>query len=88
MGLYPYIVSGFTNSGMRDYGMGASVGYKLMDNMWLSLGYNVRGLNDRDFTAAAYRARGLFITLRMKVDQDTFGLNKGGNTTQPVTSEK
>lgn len=68
------------NSGVRDYGMGASVGYNLMENTWLSLGYNLRGLSDRDFTAAAYRARGPFITLRMKVDQDTFGLNKGNET--------
>ncbi len=65
------------NSGVRDYGMGASVGYNLMENTWLSLGYNLRGLSDRDFSAAAYRAQGPFITLRMKVDQDTFGLNKG-----------
>jgi hypothetical protein len=64
------------NSGVRDYGMGASIGYNVMENAWLSLGYNVRGLNDRDFAAAAYRARGPFVTLRMKVDQDTFGLNK------------
>ncbi|TAN52703.1 MAG: DUF11 domain-containing protein, partial [Methylococcaceae bacterium] len=75
------------NSGVRDYGLGASVGYKVMDNMWLSVGYNVRGLNDRDFTAAAYRARGLFITLRMKVDQDTFGLNKRGKAIQAVMPE-
>lgn len=75
------------NSGVRDYALGASVGYKVMDNMWLSVGYNVRGLNDRDFSAATYRARGLFVTLRMKVDQDTFGLNKRGKTVQTATSE-
>lgn len=68
------------NSGVRDYGMGASVGYNLMENTWLSLGYNLRGLSDRDFSAAAYRARGPFVTLRMKVDQDTFGLNKVSET--------
>lgn len=68
------------NSGVRDYGLGASIGYNIMDNMWLSIGYNVRGLSDSDFTAAAYRARGAFITVRMKIDQDTLKLNdrKGG----------
>lgn len=75
------------NSGVRDYGMGASVGYKVMENTWLSLGYSLRGLNDRDFTAAAYRARGLFVTLRMKVDQDTFGLNKGSEIIRPMTTD-
>ncbi|MDZ4251052.1 MAG: hypothetical protein U1A72_00575, partial [Sulfuritalea sp.] len=64
------------NSGVRDYSVGASVGYKLMDNTWVSVGYNLRGLSDRDFTGAAYRAGGFFVSLRMKFDQDTFDLNK------------
>ena len=71
------------NAGVRSYGMGASVGYKVVDNMWLAVGYNVRGMNDRDFSNASYRARGPFITLRMKVDQDTFGLNKSGGILHP-----
>jgi uncharacterized repeat protein (TIGR01451 family) len=75
------------NSGVRSYGLGASVGYKVVDNMWLSMGYNMRGMNDRDFSNASYRARGPFITLRMKVDQDTFGLNKSGEILRPMTPE-
>ena len=75
------------NSGVRSYAAGASVGYKVVDNMWLAMGYNVRGMNDRDFADASYRAQGPYITLRMKIDQDTFGLNKGGATTRPLTSE-
>lgn len=75
------------NAGVKSYGLGASVGYKVMENTWLSVGYNVRGLSDRDFTAAAYGARGLFITLRMKFDQDTFGLNKGNKIIRPMTPE-
>lgn len=66
------------NSGVRDYSIGASVGYKLMDNTWVSVGYNLRGLDDRDFTGAAYRAGGFFLSLRMKFDQDSFDLNKLG----------
>jgi len=75
------------NSGVNSYGLGASVGYQLVDNMWISAGYNVRGMDDRDFANASYRAQGPYITLRMKVDQDTFGLNKGGGTTRPMTTE-
>lgn len=71
------------NSGVRSYGLGASVGYKVVDNMWLSVGYNARGMNDRDFAAGSYRAQGPYITLRMKVDQDTFGLNKGAGIVSP-----
>jgi len=75
------------NSGVNDYGLGASIGYNLMDNMWLSLGYNVRGLSDSDFTAAAYRARGAFITVRMKIDQDSLGLNKRNKMNRPMAPE-
>jgi len=75
------------NSGVQSYGYGASVGYKLMDNIWVSAGYNARGMNDRDFAAGSYRAQGPYITLRIKVDQDTFGLNKGKINTRPITAE-
>jgi opacity protein-like surface antigen len=75
------------NAGVHDYGAGVSLGYNVMDNLWLSLGYNVRGLNDRDFNDAGYSARGLFVSLRMKVDQDTFGLNKRSENLRPITRE-
>ena len=76
------------NSGVRSYSLGASIGYNVLENSWLSVGYNLRGLNDRDFTAAAYRARGPFVTLRMKVDQDTFGLNKGSAMNRLMDNEQ
>ena len=75
------------NAGVRSYGVGASLGYKLMENMWVSGGYNLRGMDDRDFANAAYRAKGPFITLRMKVDQDTLGLNNGGERSRPLSGE-
>lgn len=53
----------------------------------MSAGYNVRGMNDRDFSDTSYRAKGAFITLRMKVDQGTFGLNKGDAIARPLTTE-
>jgi uncharacterized repeat protein (TIGR01451 family) len=76
-----------TNSGVRNYGLGASLGYQIIDNMWVAFGYNIRSLKDRDFSAASYTAHGPYITLRMKVDQDTFKLNKGGEQTRPMTHE-
>ena len=75
------------NAGVTTFGFGASFGYKVVDNMWVSAGYNVLGMNDRDFSDASYRAKGAFITLRMKVDQDTFGLNKGDAITRPMSTE-
>lgn len=75
------------NSGVNSHGVGASVGYKVMTNMWVAAGYNLRGMNDRDFANATYRGQGPFITLRMKVDQDTFGLNDGGERNRPLSGE-
>jgi uncharacterized repeat protein (TIGR01451 family) len=62
-------------TGARNYQLGMSVGLKLAKNSWLSVGYNLRGFVDPDFVDAAYRARGLYLNLRVKFDQDTFNLN-------------
>ena len=59
----------------RDYQLGASLGFKLASNAWLSVGYNQRGFVDADFAGAEYRAHGLYLNLRIKFDQDTFNLN-------------
>ena len=59
-----------------DYGLGTSLGYQAFDNAWLSVGYNLLGFKDRDFGSAGYRAQGFFIAIRMKFDQNTFGLNR------------
>lgn len=72
--------------GTRAYQLGASVGFKLADNSWLSVGYNQLGFVDADFSGAEYRARGLYLNLRVKFDQDTFNLNdrnKGPNSLKP-----
>ena len=63
------------NSGVHVFSAGASVGYRVMDNTWLSVGYNVKGLTDNDFDGAEYRAKGLYATIRVKFDQDTLNLN-------------
>ena len=62
-------------AGTRDYQLGASIGFKLADNAWLSVGYNQRGFLDTDFAGAEYRVRGIYLNLRVKFDQDTFHLN-------------
>ena len=62
-------------AGVRDYHLGVSVGFKVSPNAWLSLGYNQLGFIDTDFAGAEYRARGLYLNLRVKFDQDTFNLN-------------
>lgn len=59
----------------RDYQLGASIGYRVMDNAWLSLGYNRLGFVDGNFSGAEYRIQGAYLNIRIKVDQDTFKLN-------------
>lgn len=63
------------NAQVKNYGVGASLGYKIMNNAWAAIGYNILGFNDQDFSGANYRTQGFYITLRMKFDQDTLHLN-------------
>ncbi|MDH3352501.1 MAG: porin, partial [Gammaproteobacteria bacterium] len=54
-----------------DYGFGVDVGYKLRDNMWLTLGYNLTGFHDSDFSQARYTAQGPYLRISIKADQQT-----------------
>ncbi len=53
------------------YSFGPSVGYNVMQNAWISVGYNLAGFKDRDFSAANYTAQGTFVQFRFKFDQNT-----------------
>ena len=54
-----------------DYGFGLDVGYNIRDNMWLTLGYNIAGFHDSDFSQARYTAQGPYLRFTMKADQHT-----------------
>ena len=54
-----------------DYGFGLDVGYNVRDNMWLTLGYNIAGFHDSDFSQARYTAQGPYLRFTMKADQHT-----------------
>ncbi|MCZ6559915.1 MAG: hypothetical protein O6931_03370, partial [Gammaproteobacteria bacterium] len=53
------------------YGLGVDVGHMVAKNAWLSIGYNLVGFHDSDFSAARYTAQGPFIKFRIKLDQDS-----------------
>jgi uncharacterized repeat protein (TIGR01451 family) len=56
---------------------GAEVGLLVVENTWLSLGYNVTGFSDRDFDDLLNvdsTTRGFFIRLRVKFDEGVLGL--------------
>jgi hypothetical protein len=59
------------NSGQFDYSAGASIGYSVMDNTWISLGYNLVGFEDDDFSSANFTAQGFFLHFRIKFDQQS-----------------
>ena len=54
-----------------DYGLGLDVGFNLRDNMWLTLGYNITGFDDSDFSQARYTAQGPYLRFSIKADQHT-----------------
>ncbi len=53
------------------YSTGASLGYVPQSNTWVSLGYNLNGFVDTDFSAAGYTAQGIYLKIRVKADQDS-----------------
>ena len=59
------------NSGVIEYSAGGSVGVSIVDNTWVSVGYNFFGFEDKDFSGASYAAHGPYLTLRARFDQES-----------------
>jgi uncharacterized repeat protein (TIGR01451 family) len=55
----------------KQYGIGFEVGYLVAQNLWVSAGYNVTGYRDADMAGADYTAKGPYVRLRYKFDEDT-----------------
>ena len=62
--------------GARQHAYGVEVGYTVVDNLLMTLGYNWRGFRDDDLTGSDYTNRGWVLGLRYKFDEDLF---KGGD---------
>ncbi|MEM9670527.1 MAG: hypothetical protein AAF950_16525 [Pseudomonadota bacterium] len=60
-----------TQSGEQDFQYGPNIGVSPAENVWITLGYNFEGFNDRDFEAAEFSRKGPFIKFRIKFDQHT-----------------
>ena len=52
--------------------VGVEVGYLAWKNMWLSMGYNVKGFRAADLAGEAYTQRGAYARLRFKFDENLF----------------
>ena len=53
------------------YSGGPSVGFSPAKNVWLGIGFNFAGYDDRDFFASNYTAYGPWLRLRFKIDQES-----------------
>ena len=62
----------------QQYAVGPEAGYLLMENLWLALGYNFYGFQDKDLSGSDYTNRGVFLRLRFKFDEDLFGKGRAG----------
>ncbi|WP_028293098.1 OmpA family protein [Oceanobacter kriegii] len=58
-------------AGQSSHGAGLSVGWIPKTNTWLGVGYNFTGFVDDDFSAANFTAKGPYIKIRIKADQNS-----------------
>ena len=59
-------------SGTTAFAIGPEVGFVPTGNVLVSVGYNIIGFRDPDFREARATDKGLFATLRIKFDDDSF----------------
>jgi large repetitive protein len=72
IGLHAEAWLGGANSHLRSsrqHGLGAELGYQLVQNLWLSVGANVFGFSDQELSGQDHTARGLYVRLRFKFDE-------------------
>jgi large repetitive protein len=63
-------------------GLGVELGYMLEENTWLSLGYNVWGVKDKDLTNNEYTEAGWYLRLRYKFDETLFNAAQSSKSAQ------
>ena len=55
------------------YSGGPSISLSPFENSYITLGYNVVGFHDRDYSDVRYTRSGPYVTLRLKFDQNSIG---------------
>ena len=60
-----------SNADNYRYSLGPSIGLNVYKNMWLSIGYNIDGFEDEDFSSSEYTANGPYMKMRFKFDKNT-----------------
>lgn len=65
--------------GSYSYALGPQASFAVTEGALLSLGYNIAGFRDPDFSASRALDQGLFAAIRFKFDASTLGLDPRGN---------
>jgi hypothetical protein len=63
----------FGKGGAQQRTAGVETGFQVAPNLWVSLGYNILGIDDPDLAGADYIDRGGYLRLRFKFDERLFG---------------
>jgi hypothetical protein len=71
LGLQYFIETGAVTA-THQQAVGFEVGYLVMQNVWLSVGYNVSGFKDADLAGEDYTQRAFYLRLRVKFDENLF----------------
>ena len=70
-GVYSKIMNQYQTK-MHSTGYIVRTGYNIAKNMHLGIGYNSSELDDRDLSGGSYKARGMFVDMKIKFDEDSF----------------
>lgn len=60
------------SDGTTAFAIGPQVGISPAKNTLLTLGYNIKGFRDADFSAARHTDEGIYASVKVKLDSDTF----------------
>ena len=66
--------------GQTSFSFGPQVGFVPAKDIVLTIGYNLSGFKDRDFSASRQTDKGVFAAIRLKLDHNTFGFLGLGRT--------
>lgn len=75
-----------SGDGSAQFGFGPEIGVTLAENLRAGLGYNFAGFRDDDLTREQYTARGFYVALRLKFDEQLF--NRRKKNSLGATSDK
>jgi uncharacterized repeat protein (TIGR01451 family) len=78
-GLQYFIEVGGAGLTSRQQAIGGELGYLVMKNLWLSVGYNIVGFTDRDLASEDYTQRAFYLRMRFKFDENLFRPRHNGD---------